>query len=588
MRCGGTESTRYTTVGMEASPVVQRFRDSINHLSRRLSELGPSARLLIGSIAIILAMGFFLVSQYAAGPSMTPVSVRVEEKLVALESLRGSGHEVSDSGQPGSILVETKKKAEITGFLEKKGYAPRIDDDVVGGGGGGGGWQAESEMQENWRRDRVSQAEKNIRMIEGVDTVNISFSGGKRKAFVLDGPAPSANVMVRLKFGELDRNLAESIALIAITVENDLLLENITVTDGRNGGRAFTFGEGGGGIGGDYLSKVRAFERDARERLNRLVLRAFPQAQISVNAQILTAEIHEKKTQIGKPVKAERSKRTDESRTPIRGSANGGTPGYRSNSGLAQAQVGGAATIGGNPVSPRGLATRETEEIENIVGVPGVQTEIVQTANHPIKFSAAVLLSLAEVKAAIRSELEDDSAEVTAEDLDLAKENLRAEIVALLEPLVDNSSLRDGGIGEVKVAIMPFAVRGGGESAGVRSVTETIAGLAGGESGQAFKNAGLVGLALVSLAMMFMMVRRSSEADVLPTAEELAGVPPVLDDDSAEIVGEADESTPALVGVELDDEDLRRKQMLDQLNELIKKEPSEVATLLRRWMRTDP
>jgi flagellar biosynthesis/type III secretory pathway M-ring protein FliF/YscJ len=587
MRCGGSESTRYTTVGMEASPVVQRFRDSINHLSRRLSELGPSARLLIGSIAIILAMGFFLVSQYAAGPSMTPVSVRVEEKLVALESLRGSGHEVADSGQPGSILVETKKKAEITGFLEKKGYAPRIDDDVVAGGGGGG-WQAESEMQENWRRDRVSQAEKNIRMIEGVDTVNISFSGGKRKAFVLDGPAPSANVMVRLNFGELDRNLAESIALIAITVENDLLLENITVTDGRNGGRAFTFGEGGGGIGGDYLSKVRAFERDARERLSRLVIRAFPQAQISVNAQILTAEIHEKKTQIGKPVKAERSKRTDESRTPVRGLANGGTPGYRSNSGLAQAQVGGAATIGGNPVLARDLATRETEEIENVVGVPGVQTEIVQTANHPIKFSAAVLLSLAEVKAAIRSELEDDSAEVTAEDLEIAKEKLRTEIVALLEPLVDNSSLRDGGIGEVKVAIMPFAVRSGGESAGVSSVTETIAGLAGGESGQAFKNAGLVGLALVSLAMMFMMVRRSSEADVLPTAEELAGVPPVLDDDSAEIVGEADESTPALVGVELDDEDLRRKQMLDQLNELIKKEPSEVATLLRRWMRTDP
>ncbi|RPG17235.1 MAG: hypothetical protein CBB69_007620 [Phycisphaera sp. TMED9] len=571
---------------MEASPVVQRFRDSITQLSRRLGELGPSARLLIGSLVIILAMGFFLVSQYAAGPAMTPVSVRVEEKLIALESLRGSGHEVADSGQPGSILVETKKKAEITGFLENKGYAPRIDDDAVSAGGGGG-WQAESEMQENWRRDRISQAEKNIRMIEGVDTVNISFSGGKRKAFVLDGPAPSANVMVRMGVGELDRNLAESIALIAITVENDLLLENITVTDGRNGGRAFTFGEDGGGIGGDYLSKVRAFERDARERLNRLVLRAFPQAQISVNAQILTADIHEKKTQIGKPVKAERSKRTDETSTPMRGGGNGGAPGYRSNSGLAQAQVGGAATIGGNPVSSRELATRETEEIENVVGVPGVQTEIVQNANHPIKFSAAVLLSLSEVKAAIRSELEDESAEVTPEDLDFAKENLRTEIVALLEPLVDNSSLRDGGVGEVKVAIMPFASRGLGETAGVGSVTETIAGLTEGNSGQALKNAGLVGLALVSLAMMFMMLRRSSDTEVLPTAEELAGVPPVLDDDSAEIVGEADEATPALVGVELDDEELRRKQMLDQLNELIKKEPSEVATLLRRWMRTE-
>ena len=586
MRHGGSEYTRYATVGMEASPVVQRFRDSINHLSHRLGELGPSARLLIGSIAIIIAMGFFLVSQYAAGPSMSPVKVRVEEKLLAMESLRESGHEVADSGQPGSILVETKKKAEIAGFLEKKGYAPSIDDDVVSSGGGGG-WQAESEMQENWRRDRVSQAEKNIRMIEGVDTVNISFSGGKRKAFVLDGPSPSANVMVRMTSGELDRNLAESIALIAITVENDLELENITVTDGRSGGRSFAFGEDGGGIGGDYLSKVRAFERDARERLNRLVLRAFPQAQISVNAQILTADIHEKKTQIGKPVKAERSKRTDESRTPIRGSSNGGTPGYRSNSGLAQAQLGGVATIGGNPVSSRDLATRETEEIENVVGVPGVQTEIVQNANHPIKFSAAVLLSLAEVKTAIRSELEDETAEVTSEDLELAKEKLRTEIVALLEPLVDNSSLRDGSVGEVKVAIMPFAVRGAGKTAGVGSVTETIAGLAEGESGWALKNAGLIGLALISLAMMFMMVRRSSETDVLPTAAELAGVPPVLDDGSAEIVGEADEATPAMVGVEIDDDHLRRKQMLDQLNELIKKEPSEVATLLRRWMRTE-
>ena len=222
-----------------------------------------------------------------------------------------------------------------------------------------------------------------------------------------------------------------------------------------------------------------------------------------------------------------------------------------------------------------------------MVGVPGVQTEIVQNANHPIKFSAAVLLSLAEVKAAIRSELEDESAEVTPEDLELAKESLRAEIVALLEPLVDNSSLRDGGVGEVKVAIMPFAVHSSSETARGGSVTETIAGLTEGESGQALKNAGLIGLALVSLAMMFMMVRRSSGTDVVPTAAELAGIPPVLDDDSAEIVGEADEASPALVGVELDDEDLRRKQMLDQLNELIKKEPSEVATLLRRWMRTE-
>ena len=568
--------------------MVQRFRDSITELSRRLGELGPSARLLIGSLAIILAMGFFLVSQYAAGPSMSPIKVRIEDKATAISKVRELGYEVEDGGTD-VILVDVREKRSITEMLENDGLAPTIDDAPAAVGSGS--WQAESEMQETWRRARVSEAEKNIRMIEGVDSVNILVSTGKRKAFVIDGPAPKASVNVRMKSRELDRNTAESIAYIALAVENDLDLDNITVVDGGNG-RTYTFGEDGSGTGGDYLSKVRDFERDAIARLSRVVRVAFPRAMVSVNAQILVADISEQKTQIGKPVKAERSKRTNESRTPA-GGGSGGAPGFRSNAGTAQAQMGGVASINGNPASGVDVATRETEEIENVVGVPGVRTDISQRANHPVKVTAAILLSEAEVKAAIRANADgsvgaDEAAvEVTAAELELEKTRIRTEIVSLLEPLVDNSSLREGGVGEVKVAIMPFASDSGLQAADTTSVVETFAGITEGDSGRALKNAGLVGLALASLAMMFMMVRRSSEPETMPTVEELAGVPPVLDDEAQELVGEADEVTPALVGVELDDEELRRKQMLDQLNELIKKEPTEVATLLRRWMRTE-
>ncbi|MAD19152.1 MAG: hypothetical protein CMJ52_02890 [Planctomycetaceae bacterium] len=570
---------------MEASPVVQRFRDSITELSRRLGELGPSARLLVGSLAIILAMGFFLVSQYAAGPSMSPIKVRVEDKATAISRVRELGYEVSDGGTD-VILVDVREKRSIAEMLENDGLAPTIED--APSAASSGSWQAESEMQETWRRARVFEAEKNIRMIEGVDGVNILVSTGKRKAFVIDGPAPKASVNVRMKSRELDRATAESIAYIALAVENDLDLDHITVVDGGNG-RTFTFGDDGSGTGGDYLSKVRDFERDAIERLSRVVRVAFPRAMVSVNAQILVADINEQKTQIGKPVKAERSKRTDESRTPSAAGA-GGAPGFRSNAGIAQAQMGGAASINGNPAAGGDVATRETEEIENVVGVPGVRTDITQRANHPVKVTAAILLSEAEVKTAIRANADgggESGGEVTAAELELEKTRIRTEIIALLEPLVDNSSLRDGGVGEVKVAIMPFASDSGLDTATAGSVVETFAGITEGDTGRALKNAGLVGLALVSLAMMFLMVRRSGEPEALPTVEELAGVPPVLDDDAREIVGEADEVTPALVGVELDDDELRRKQMLDQLNELIKKEPTEVATLLRRWMRTE-
>lgn len=568
--------------------MVQRFRDSITELSRRLGELGPSARLLIGSLAIILAMGFFLVSQYAAGPSMSPIKVRIEDKATAISKVRELGYEVEDGGTD-VILVDVREKRSITEMLENDGLAPTIYDAPAAVGSGS--WQAESEMQETWRRARVSEAEKNIRMIEGVDSVNILVSTGKRKAFVIDGPAPKASINVRMKGRELDRTTAESIAYIGLAVENDLELDNITVVDGGNG-RTYTFGEDGSGTGGDYLSKVRDFERDAIARLSRVVRVAFPRAMVSVNAQILVADISEQKTQIGKPVKAERSKRTNESRTPAGGGA-GGAPGFRSNAGTAQAQMGGVASINGNPASGVDVATRETEEIENVVGVPGVRTDISQRANHPVKVTAAILLSEAEVKAAIRANADgrlgdgETAVEVTAAELELEKTRIRTEIISLLEPLVDNSSLREGGVGEVKVAIMPFASDSGLHTADTTSVVETFAGITEGDSGRALKNAGLVGLALASLAMMFMMVRRSSEPETMPTVEELAGVPPVLDDEAQEIVGEADEVTPALVGVELDDEELRRKQMLDQLNELIKKEPTEVATLLRRWMRTE-
>ena len=42
----------------------------------------------------------------------------------------------------------------------------------------------------------------------------------------------------------------------------------------------------------------------------------------------------------------------------------------------------------------------------------------------------------------------------------------------------------------------------------------------------------------------------------------------------------------AFEAMELDDESLRRAQMLEQLNELADREPAEIAGILRRWMRT--
>jgi flagellar biosynthesis/type III secretory pathway M-ring protein FliF/YscJ len=84
---------------------------------------------------------------------------------------------------------------------------------------------------------------------------------------------------------------------------------------------------------------------------------------------------------------------------------------------------------------------------------------------------------------------------------------------------------------------------------------------------------------------MFMMARRASRPEPLPTAEELLGQVPTLDTAGEVILGEASEIDAPLEAREVDETELRRKQMLGQLNEMVVREPSEAAVLVKQWIR---
>jgi flagellar biosynthesis/type III secretory pathway M-ring protein FliF/YscJ len=104
---------------------------------------------------------------------------------------------------------------------------------------------------------------------------------------------------------------------------------------------------------------------------------------------------------------------------------------------------------------------------------------------------------------------------------------------------------------------------------------------------QLVKYVGLGGLGAISLVMMFLMVRKAGARETLPTPEELAGIPPALSGADADLVGEADESAPAMEGLELNDEALRRQQMLRQISDMVTATPDDAAGLMKRWMRVE-
>lgn len=553
--------------------MIQRLRDSIQDALRRVSGMEPSAKMLVGAILIILTMGLFLVSQYAASPAMTTVQVAPDQVMVVMDTISRHGYTVEDAGN-GSLRVEARHLASIEKYVAERGYT--IEAAQEDAPAAGGQWMSSAEREDLQRDRRVVRAEQAIEKDPRIKDATIVLSGGGRTPFGIKGPKTTASVTVVLQNGVLDREWAETIAMQAL-VEDGLDLSNITVVEA--GGTSFRFGDESGGGRRDYLAQIRAFERDATLKLGQIVRAAFPQASLAVNAQVLVAEIDEETVAFEKPAKGDAYVATDETETPIPGAA-GGQPGFRSNAGTAG--VGAASIGGGAPVAKRSTT-------ENVIDnrFPGTSTRTREFANHPVKIAASVLLPTQAVETMLRSELGEE-AEIGATEIDARVEQIKQQLERSLVPLVDSSGFRNGSSGEVIVSALPFAeylpvaaaTAGGG-------VSGVIDGMTGGDALRALKNAGLVGLSLLSLAMMFMMVRRSGGAEVLPTAEELAGVPPVLEDDEAEVVGEADEAAPALVGVELDDEELRRKQMLEQLNQLVKKEPAEVAALLRRWMRAE-
>jgi flagellar biosynthesis/type III secretory pathway M-ring protein FliF/YscJ len=49
------------------------------------------------------------------------------------------------------------------------------------------------------------------------------------------------------------------------------------------------------------------------------------------------------------------------------------------------------------------------------------------------------------------------------------------------------------------------------------------------------------------------------------------------------VIGEADEAEPALPGMELDDDQIRSRKVAEQVSELIRSNPNDAASLLRRW-----
>jgi flagellar biosynthesis/type III secretory pathway M-ring protein FliF/YscJ len=97
------------------------------------------------------------------------------------------------------------------------------------------------------------------------------------------------------------------------------------------------------------------------------------------------------------------------------------------------------------------------------------------------------------------------------------------------------------------------------------------------------KEIGVGVLAVVSLLMVMMMVRKGAPVPVVAAAADEPVLPQMLSA-GEHLAGEAGEGDPALDGMELDEDAVRAQQMLGQVSTLVKENPEAAANLVKRWL----
>jgi flagellar biosynthesis/type III secretory pathway M-ring protein FliF/YscJ len=94
-------------------------------------------------------------------------------------------------------------------------------------------------------------------------------------------------------------------------------------------------------------------------------------------------------------------------------------------------------------------------------------------------------------------------------------------------------------------------------------------------------------LALVSLFMVSMVVKKGTPGVALASATPSAPTGPVptqFIDAGTEVAGEVGTGGATLDGMELDEDAIRTQQMLEQVSSLVKDNPDSAATLVKRWL----
>lgn len=546
------------------------IRRNWTQIQANVGDWSFTTKWLIVSLVVILVLVGGIFVKFAAAPQMVPISQVAEggsAQIVAHLQTDGITHEVRGGQVYVSATDEERAIATLAAnnLISPNAYA--AFDQII---------NTQSWMTTN------RQSDQQMRMATGrfLGTVVGEFPGVDHAYVVIDKPdsvglgmgyvPPSAMVTVNMDPGsKVDRRMADALISLVQGAVAQLPAENVKVIDATNR-REFSARDDEGGIdAGTQLEHLVAQERLHKQKVED-VLSSF--SGITVAVKIVQSQVvreHRNSTEYSEtgPILSEMN-REQTSTNMVRA----GEPGVRANSG---------ASIDGGGVNGTEQSTNESQTTFDVPQVTQTaRTDIAGNAIRLINVSVAVPRSYF---VRVYQAQNPDAEAPSDEELNALIESEKLKIESLVKPHLvampgeDDAEIQPGTISIAMVYdqayLEPVAA---GATGGLGAVMS---------SGWA-PTAMVAGLAVVSLVLMLGMVKKATKPQDMPTIEELAGVPPTLPTDD-DLMGEVDEMDGGLAGVELEEGELRSRQIAEQISELVKANPEEAGGLLGKWVGTE-
>ncbi len=557
---------------------MQALNRFVETIKVQLRELSLNARLLIGSLMVILVMALFLVSIYAGDRQMTalnlPPDLNPEAKARAIHFLKT--RDIPFKEQGADIMVPAEQRtivlAQLVDYQLLAG--DQIDFDQI--------VKDENVFASRQQNDRkfliakMNELESMIREFRGIRSARVVIDPANQSKGIGASRIPaSASVTVSTDGRGLTQKQADTIAGLVAGAQAGLKVEQVRVTDSSTGMLYQARGEDSRSSMRNLEAKLTA-EKHAQEKIVNALASWIPGVRVNVNVQMDTRDIMKQITSYEEPLLGmteESTRNINSSRRPAMAE-----PGMRTNTG--------ASLAGSGRTSETFTDERADASTIPFVGTTNQQIRDPKGQAQLINATIGVPRSyFVNVYMATQPDAADEPDEAT---IGQVVQDESEKIRTYIEPLIDTRAV-DGAIaGVVTVTMFHDVAIGGFGPAG----TPGSDGGSGGGTGFGgtgideglMKYVGLSGLALISLAMMFLMVRKATTHVELPSAEELVGIPPALSDADSGLIGEAEETAPALEGIEIDEGQIKRQEMLEQIKIMVRDSPDEAAHLMRKWI----